>query len=270
MATNTADIDRLLSLINAKDIETLKKEDYDIFQYQGFDPYRLVQALSEMKSAKNISDESFSDDICKMIAIGLIKGNVNEHNLTKMTDAGQKDIKELSERYSIDISKGSGKGKPADVVTFPRVTATFPNIAVRFTKVLGGKEFRGGPFQSYLLPDVMQIQVFPSVIPVELEKNVKEFFLTAALCYSIDQTIQISRMEDVDLQSLVSTQFPYVNLSHNSPLPKTDVRRQTFNQLGLPDKYEEICRVVRIYQDKIDKSMTIISLKEYKQALAIV
>jgi hypothetical protein len=268
MAPTQADIDRILNLINSKDIEILKKEDYEQFQYQGFDPYRLLQALMQMKEGKAISDEAFSDDICKMVAIGLIKGNVTPHNITKMTDAGRKDLKSLMDKYS--IKEGGGKGQAAGVITFPRVVATFPDIAVRFTKVLGGKEFRGGPFQSHELPDVMKVQVFPSVIPMNLERKVKEFFLCASLCYSIDQTIKISQIAKPELKILIPVQQPFINLSHNSPLPKADVRRQTFNQLGLPDKYHMILRVVQVYITEYDKSMVVPSENEYRQALAIV
>jgi len=268
MAPTSADIDRILLLINTKDIETLNKEDYDQFQYQGFDPYRLLQALIQAKEGKSVTDQAFADDICKMVAIGLIKGNVNDHHITKMTDVGQKDLKELMDRYS--VKRGGGRSQPADVITFPRVMATFPDIAVRFTKVLGGKEFRGGPFLSFNLPDVMQVQVFPSVIPIDMDKPVKTFLLTASLCYSVDQTIQISRLENPDLKSLASIQFPFVNLSHNSPLPKADIRKQTFNQLGLPGKYSDILGVVTKYKELIDPAFVIISERDYKQGLAVV
>lgn len=268
MAPTSADVDRILDLINSKDVEALKKEDYDQFQYQGFDPYRLLQSLMQMKDGKGISDQSFSDDVCKMVAIGLIKGNVNDHNITKMSDTGQKDLKEVMGKYSIKM--GGGRGQSAEVITFPRVMATFPHVAVKLTKVLGGKQYRGGPFQSFELPDVMMVQVFPSVIPTDLEKSVKEFFLIASLCYALDQTIQISRIESPDLKSLAATQYPYVNLSHNSPLPKSAMRKQTFNQLGLPDKYQDILGVVLLYKEKVDPKYNEISEREYKQALAVV
>lgn len=268
MAPTSTDIDRILDLINKADIDALKKEEFDQFQYQGFDPYRLLQSLIQMKDGKSISDQMFSDDVCKMVAIGLIKGNVNDHNITKMSDPGQKELKELMERYS--MKRGGGKGQAADVITFPRVMATFPDIAVKLTNVIGGKEYRGGPFQSFVLPTVMLVQVFPSVIPIDLDKKVKEFLLCASLCYSLDQTIQISRLENPDLKTLAATQQPYINLSHNSPLPKSTTRQQTFNQLGMPDKYSSIYTVVMIYKEKVDPTMVIITEREYKQALAVI
>jgi len=268
MAPSTSDVDRILTLINSKDINALSKEDYDIFMYQGFDPYKLLFALIELKESKAIDDKLFSDDVCKMVAIGLIKGNVNEHNKTKMSETGQKDLTTLMSKY--DIKSGGGKGKPAHVITFPRVMATFPDIAVRLTKVLGGKEFRGGPFKSYLLPDCMKIQVFPSVIPDKLEKPVKSFFLTAALCYSVDQTIQISNIDKPNVVDLCATQFPFVNISHTSPLPKQDTRRQVFNQLGLPAEYANLLSVVTEYKSTVDQSVVIPTEDDYKKALAII
>jgi len=266
--SDRAALDRILDLLNQKDVETLKKEDYDQFQYQGFDPYRLIEALVEMKNKNKVSDEAFADDICKMVAIGLIKGNVNDHNMTKMTDGGQGDLKDTMQKYG--IVKGGGKGQGPKTITFPRVMAAFPDIAVRMTKVIGGKDFRGGPMGSTALPEVMKVQVFPAVIPPSLDDKVRKFLLTAALAYSIDQTIQISRLEKPDLKSLSDVQGQFILVSYNSPLPRTETRVQTFNQLGLPDKYNQILSVVTKYKELVDNTTDVVTEKEYKSAIAIV
>jgi len=270
MALNT-DVDRVLQLINAKDIETLKAEEFDQFQYQGFDPIRLLAALVKMKVSKSIDDKVFVDDVMKMVAIGLIKGSVNTHNLTKMTDDGQKSLKELMGKYDIKMGGAGTKGQMAsETLTFPRIMAAFPHIAVKMTKVLGGKDYRGGPLHSYTLPAVMKVSVFPAVIPRKMDEKVKAFLLTASLAYSMDQSVQISRLDKPDLKSLASTQSNFINIGHNSPVPDNDTRRQTFNQLGLPDKYLMIESVVKNYQEKVDNTVLIPTENEYKAALAVV
>jgi hypothetical protein len=268
MSFSKANVDRILTLLNDEDISKLKKEDYDIFQYQGFDPYRLVEALIEVKDKKSINDGDFMKDIQQMVAIGLIKGNVNGHNITKLSPDGKKGIEDIMKKYGILM--GSGKSQPAGTITFPRIMAAFADIAVRMVPIVGGKEFRGGPFRSFLLPEPMMVQVFPAVIPLDLDKKVKVFLLTACLCYSVDQTVTIKRLDKFDVKVLAAEQFKYVNLGHTSTLPRPAVRKQCFNQMGLPAKYSMIKTVVDLYKEQVDDQIDIPSENEYKQALAII
>lgn len=255
MAISRADVDRVLNLISSKDIETLKSEDFEIFQYQGFDPIKLATALLKIKKDKNISDNDFSADVFKMVAIGMIKGSVNEHNKSKMSDAGQASVSSLNERYGIKL--GGGRGQGSSVITYPRVMATFPDIAVRMTKVIGGKEFRGGPLLSTRLPEFMKIQVFPSLIPKNINRDVKSMLMAACLCYSIDQTVQISRMDKPDLKQLASSQGNFVMIGHQSPVPADPVRRTVFIGLAVGGSYKRIVSVLNDYKKLIDDSFTI-------------
>jgi len=268
VAQYKSDIDRILSLINKEDIEALKAEDYDQFQFVGFDPQKLLATLLALKARDKISDESFINDIVQMVGVGLIKGNVNDHNMTKMSDEGQINLKKLMKKYS--IHGGGAESKSSDYVTFPRIVATFPHIAVRFTSTLGAKSYRGGPFMSFGLPDPMQVSVFPSVIPSNLEQKVKSFMLTASLCYSMDQSIQISRLTKPDLKALAAKQSGYIDVSHSSPIPDQDTRKNTFNKLGLPSRYIAILEVVKMYSTLVDASIVIPTEDEYKAALAVV
>jgi hypothetical protein len=255
MATSNVDIERIIALINKGDVEALKAEDYDQFQYQGFNPIKIVQALYKVKKDKSINDSDFVHDVFRMVAIGMIKGSVNDHNITKMSDEGKSQLTSLIAEYG--IKKGGGRGESSSVITFPRVMATFPDIAVRMAKVIGAKEFSGGPMLSTRLPYYLQVQVFPAVIPRHLDKDAKKMLLTASLCYTIDQSTQISNLKDPDLKALASTQSNFTMVGHNSPVPSSEVRMSVFNKLSLSADYDKISSVLQDYKSKIDNSFDI-------------
>jgi len=261
MTASSVDIERIISLINKGDVEALKAEDFDQFQYQGFNPIKIVQALYRVKQEKSVSDSDFVNAIFRMVAIGMIKGSVNDHNITKMSDEGKSQLTSMIAEYG--IKKGGGRGESSSVITFPRVMATFPDIAVRMAKIIGAKEFSGGPMLSTRLPYYLQVQVFPAVIPRSFNKDAKRMLLTASLCYTIDQSTQISNIKDPDLKALASTQGNFTMVGHNSPVPSAEVRLSIFNKLPLSADYNKIVSVLRDYKDKIDPSFEIMDMSEF-------
>jgi len=267
MSFTKAELDSLLSLISKGDITALKSEDFDQFQYQGFDPMRIVQSLLKVKKDENVDDNQFKADVYQMIAIGIIKGSVNDHNLTKMSDAGKVSINNLLKKY--DIQKGGGRGKAASVITFPRVMATFPDIAVRMVSVIGAKEFNGGPMLSSRLPQYMKVQVFPSVIPRNLNVNVKQMLLMANLCYTIDQSTQISQIQDPDLKTLAAKQGNFTVIGHQSPVPNSVTRLSVFKDLHVENDYEIILSVIKDYVEKIDSSFIIPDKASFEREIKV-
>jgi hypothetical protein len=261
MSVSRADIEKIIQIINSGDVESLKSEEFDQFQYQGFDPLKIVQTLYKIKTEKSISDADFMRDIFTMVAIGMIKGNVNDHNMTKMSDEGQKGIQSLEGKYG--LKRGGGKSRPSNEVTYPRVMATFPDISIRMVKVIGPKEFRGGPMVSTRLPSYLQVQVFPAVIPRDLGDNAKRSLLTASLCYTIDQSIQISNIQKPDLKALAQNQLNFTMVGHNSPVPFPDVRKSVFSSLPLSADFNKIESVLKTYKEKIDGTFEIPTREQF-------
>lgn len=263
MSFSKADIDGLLSLISKGDVEALKSEEFDQFQYQGFDPVRIIQSLLKVKQNDSVEDAQFRMDVYHMVAIGIIKGSVNDHNLTKMSDVGKASIDSLIKKYN--IQKGGGRGKSASIITFPRVMATFPDIAVRMTRVIGAKEFNGGPMLSSRLPTYMKVQVFPAVIPRNLGTTVKKMLLKASLCYTIDQSTQISQIKNPDLKQLASVQGNFTAIGHQSPVPNSETRLKLFKSLNIENDYAAIVSVLKDYIEKIEPTYSIPSEELFTQ-----
>lgn len=255
MSFTKAELDSLLSLISKGDVEALKSEEFDQFQYLGFDPMRIVQSLLKVKKDENIDDNQFKTDVFHMIAVALIKGSINDHNINKMSDTGKASINALLKKYGIE--KGGGRGKSASIITFPRVMATFPDIAVRMVAVIGAKEFTGGPMLSHRLPSYMKVQVFPAIIPRNLQSDVKQMLLIANLCYTIDQSTQISQLKDPNLKTLAADQNKFTVIGHQSPVPNSITRLQVFKSLNVDTEYESILAVIRDYIELIDPKYSI-------------
>jgi hypothetical protein len=258
------DVERILTLINNADIRTLKAEDFDIFQYQGFNPMKIVESLLKVKNKKSMSDAELQEDIMKMVAIGQIKGNITEKNKTKMSDEGQTMLNSLQAKY--DIKYGGGKNQPSSVITFPRITATFPDLAVKLAGILGPRDYPGGPFLTSRLPAPMRVQVFPSIVPKSLESKIKTFFLKASLCYSVDQTHAFPSTGKKDPKQLISIQAQFVLLSHNSIVPKEEVRTILFKSLSFTTDYNAIVSVLTDYK-KYDNEYEIPTLGEFTSAI---
>jgi len=268
MAASKSDIEKVIQLINSGDIEALKSEDFEQFQYQGFDPFKIVETLMRVQKDKSISNENLTRDVFSMVAVGMIKGSITPRNKDKMSDAGKAQITELSSKYG--IKEGGGRGQSSGVITFPRMMATFPDIAIRLVNVIGPKEFRGGPLQSTRLPRYMQVQVFPAIIPKDIGQGAKKMLLTASLCYSIDQSIQISRMvisSEDDLKKVSSDQMNYTQIGHSSPVPSPEIRRSVFSKLTVKDDYPTIMTVLQDYKTKVDGSFTILNQSEFNVSI---
>jgi hypothetical protein len=265
MSHSKADLEKVLDLISKHDVEALKASDFDQFQYQGFDPLRVVKMLMDTKKSESISDSEFRDDVVKMVAIGMIKGSVTNRNIVKMSDEGQKGVRALIKKYKLQM--GGAKGKSASVLTFPRIMATFPDLAVRMVSVIGCKSFTG-PMLSNKLPEAMQVQVFPALVPRSMDSTVKKALLTASLCYSIDQSIQISQIKEPELKTLAGSQSNFTMVGHQSPIPSQAVRLAVFNGLNLDSNYKEISEVLLNYKKLVDPEIQIPSEIEFKQALS--
>jgi hypothetical protein len=263
MSYSKADIEKIIQLINEGDVEALKAQEFEQFQYQGFDPLQIANALHKVKVAKSVSDDDFRKDVYTMVAIGIIKGSVNDRNIKKISETGQTELSALITKYGIRM--GGGKGQQASVITFPRVMATFPDIAVRLVAVIGAKEFRGGPFRSSRLPEFMKIQVFPAIIPKDTHLDVKRMLLMASLCYSVDQSIQISQIQKPDIEDLTAKQLNYTNIGFNSPVPADDIRRRVFDKLGILEEYPKVIEVLTDYKQKIDPTFIILNTTQFTE-----
>lgn len=246
--------------INAIDITTFDLERVNIFKYEGFDPLAIAVSLYDKKTEMSLSDSDFANDIVDMIGLGIYKGSVNSHNLKKMSGIGKGRAEDLMKRYDIKSAK-PGSATNSKLVTFPRIMAAFPQYTIQLTIRLGGKDYIGGPMQSYELPDCMKSQVFPSILPIELDKDLKTFLMRASIAYGIDQTVAIANKQSrgKDLFTLFKEQERWTLIAANSSVPPNEDRLNLFRSLKLD--YIAINKVVSVLKGKVPEA-NLISLSE--------
>jgi hypothetical protein len=237
------DSDRILDLLKSLDVVAIGEGLFEKYYYQGFDPKKTVEALARKKTENGVSDVEFGKDVAQIIAIGMLKGSINKDNRQKMSDDGKKALEMLMKKYA--IPEGGGRNRAANVITFPRVVAAFPNVGIKLVDVIGPKDF-SGPFNSSILPPKMRFQGFPAVIPKTLNEDIKKFFLMAALAYSSDMTWTINSEAKKNGESAVARdQWKFVELSNNSVIPDEQERIKVFLSSKVLSKFENTTNVVK-------------------------
>lgn len=240
------DASKLFQVLSSKDLSIFSADEFDKFRFQGFDPNKIAETLLKIKKEKNVPQDVFERDVVVMVGVAVLKGSVTENNLRRISDEGRQSIMDLQKKYN--IVHGGGQGQAATVITYPRVAATFPDVAIRMISLVGARDYPGQPMQSVGLPTFMKQQVFASVIPRQMSGSVQAFLLKAVLCYSVDQTIAIGRIDSPDIVKLLATQGPFVKLAHQSPVAKEDARIALFKSLDWSGAYKMIAQVIAKYQ----------------------
>lgn len=227
--------------IETYDEKQLLTEELKEFEYQGFNPEMILKTLLvNMRKAK-IGKEQFLKDVNVLCALAIIKGSVNDNNLKKMSDKGKARYDELEKRYG--ITRGGGRGKPAEVVTVARIAAAFPGNVI---KLLHSEKVDGRKFISDLrtheLPGVLRHQALAACIPQTMGSEAKNFLLDLVTAFSVDQTKVISKSKE-DLKVLIDRQSQFTLTSHNGQYPSANTRKTIINLYNWGSLYDKILPV---------------------------
>jgi hypothetical protein len=224
--------------IDEYDVTLLDPEVVEAFKYQGFDPSAVLKSLMRSKKANKITQKDFLNDINTLCALAIIKGSITDKNIQKMSDKGKSIYDALEKKYS--ITRGGGKGKPAEVVTVARIAAAFPGKVIQLLQCrkVPGRDFVG-EFQTHKLPGVIKHQALAACIPQSLPDKSKQFLLDLVTAYSVDQTKTISKTKG-DTNELLERQRQFTNVSHNGMFPPEEMRKQIIKQYNWNELFDSI------------------------------
>lgn len=210
-------------LIDEHDVTLLDPEVVEAFKYQGFNPDAILKSLMKSKKTAKIDNSEFLRDITTLCALAVIKGSITDKNIKKMSDKGKTQYDLLEKRYG--ITRGGGRGKPAEVVTVARIAAAFPGKVVQLlqTQKVPGRDFVG-EFQTHKLPGVLKHQALAACVPKDLAERSREFLLDLITVFSVDQTRTISRTKD-SAMDLIDRQKQFTNVSHGGAYPPEPMRK---------------------------------------------
>jgi hypothetical protein len=252
IVVSDSDVKAFIIAANSFSFEKLSVADFDKFLYEGFDPWRILEELTKVKNSKSISDEEMGRDMAFVVGISIITGAPVEDKIkTKMSEEGQRIVKDLAVKWGINW--GGGKGKGARFVNFPRIALALPIVTIKIINIIGPKEFPN-EMSSQRLPKCMQHPCFPSIIPNSLHADVKRMLLNASLCYGIDMSISLQNIEKPDPSAVASKQKPYIRSSNSSRIPEESDRRVFFKILNLKTEYPIIKEVLDVYIAKVDSA----------------
>jgi len=136
----TAEIDALIQQSVEIDIMQVDILMFSIFEFQGFDPFAIIKKLIFLKNQYGLTDEDLKVDIMYMIAANIYMGNLSGKALARRSNEGREVNDELVARYQIQVGT-TGTGIPSDVITYPRVSGSFPVVSCRMARRLPTKDF---------------------------------------------------------------------------------------------------------------------------------
>lgn len=225
--------------IDSADVSGLDQDALRIFEYQGFDPKKILISLMKAKKRNGVADDAFKADILTLCAISIIKGSINNNNIKKISEEGQQVISRLETTYG--IKRGSGRKEKPEIITISRIGATFPGKIIQLICAgkVQGRTFIG-PFSSSSLPNFMRHQAFAAVIPRMLKQKTRDFLLSLVTAFSVDQSIQINpnKKEKMEPSSVFASQMNFVIVTHNSQYPPEHTKLAIFKTLNI--NYEEL------------------------------
>jgi len=234
-----SDHNAIANLVNDMEIGDVS-EFISMFMYQGFNPEMVHAHFAHIKHKKAISNEHFIADLRSLVIVGVMMGNYNDHNAGKISESGKSSADSLYVKY--ELHKGAvGVNKKA--VTLPRILAAFPVVTIRITLKCSPRNYNG-VFGANALPHAMKTQVFPSVIPHTLNREITTVLLLASACYTTEQTITISNLKTNPVE-VIKDQMKYTEVSFNSSVPSERERQAIFKTLHL--QHDSIASVVQQY-----------------------
>jgi hypothetical protein len=241
-----AELDTMWSNIDSNDLSGVDLLGLADFDYIGFNADLLLKEFVKRGKQANRSTKEILSDLTCLAALAHKKGSITEKNYPKMNKAGQTKYDELAARYG--IVKGGGKGKGPEVITVSRIGPTVPGRIIRLIQAghLAAKKFNG-PLKSSSMPDIIQTQAFPVIIPNKLEQEAKDFLIGLCVAYSSDQSYIISERKK-KIEDAVGDQRNFIELSMSTSHPTESMRIEMFKTISWTSFYDKSITCANAYQ----------------------
>lgn len=272
------DVNKAVELVEGIDVKDLNPMTFSIFDFIGFDPFAIISVIKIICDHYKDPEKVMLSDIRFCIAACLYMGNIQAKALTKRSTEGRTKIEYLAQKYQMEVGS-TGTGMTAETVTFPRVAASFPVLAIKMAYKIPPKAVNL-EFQSTLVPSFMRLTPFASLCSSKLEGKARLFLMEACNAHSSDMSIayekgrlkQAKKEIKYDPVQLASDQWGFVTIASESPVPEEAVKKTMLLALDIPSHYENLEKVVRNYRAMMSKQdpekIEIISRKELENSIS--
>jgi len=230
-SVTTDEVDKVFSDLDSESsVSSFDSTGVEGFDYIGFNPKIIMQALIASGKAKGRSKDEMVKDMGVLAGIAHKKGSITQTNYAKLQAAGKVVYDNLAGIYSIKM--GGSKGLGPDVVTIGRIGPTMPARILQML-ILGKVTARKypGACKSSTLPDVLCSQALAPCIPTSLESTFRDLILAICEAYSIDQSCTIAKGKKPKPEDIWQDQKQFVYTSFSSNYPSEETRIRVFKML---------------------------------------
>lgn len=233
--------------------DKISRMEFSIFEFVGFDPKIVVKVLRAFQSHYKDTNENLLSDIRFSIAAVIYMGNVQQKSFSRRALQGQTKINYLAQKYGIRTGT-QGAGLPAEALTFPRICAAFPVLAVRMAVEMPPNAVSIA-FQGSSVPACMRLVPFCSLLGQQLEDDIRIFLMKATNAYSADMALAYDRgaakkqkrESKLKPTEAASDQWSFIEIAANSAVPDDASKKSMLAELNLTRYYEKIAAVVEQY-----------------------
>lgn len=273
-AVTDASINSIISKTVEVAISSISLTIFMIFEYQGFDPDAIIRKLIFLKDHYKMTEEDLKTDIMYMIAANIYMGNMSGKALARRSQQGRDMIDDLTSKYEIKIGT-TGTGLSSDVLTFPRVSGSFPVLSAKMASVLPVGEYVGKPFKSSSLPKYMRINAFAALCGSGLAERSRVFLLKAVASFSCDQSIVYEEGRrkklklkgndlNVDPKDIAADQWTYIWASSESKMPAPEVKKKALIDFNVMKEYPKLQPIVENYNKIMDDPTGVPTQSEFE------
>jgi hypothetical protein len=258
-AAEKAGLDGVIKTVEAIEGDDLKPMNYSIFDFIGFDPFAIIAVIKIICDHYKDPETVMLSDIRFAIAACLYMGNIQGKAFTKRAKEGRAKIEYLAKKYNMMMGTTSS-GLAAEVVTFPRVAASFPVLAIKMADKVNPKAVNL-EFMSGEIPGYMRLTPFASLCSPLMETELRTFLLEACNAHSADMSIayEKGRLKKAkkeikyDIVQLASDQWNFTEVASSSPVPTEDSKKSLLTKLNVSNDLESLIPVVQNYRAIMQK-----------------
>jgi hypothetical protein len=265
-----------------KKVEDIPEDDisamnYGIFDFIGFNPLTIIAVIKIIADHYSDPEKVMLSDVRFCVAACLYMGNIQSKAMSKRSAEGRAKLEFLAQKYGIMMGT-TMSGQSAETLTFPRVAASYPVLAIRMAKSIPPKAVNL-EFKSGLIPGYMRLTPFASLCSPLMKEEARVFMMEACNAHGSDMAIayEKGRLKKAkkeikyDVQSLANDQWSFVEIASASPVPEEGSKKNLLSKLNVVADYKNLAEVVinyrAIMQKKKTEEISVMSQKEFEEQL---
>jgi hypothetical protein len=265
------DIEKLVKRMNRSEINSVVKiaeqipddligpMEFSIFDFIGFDPFSIIAVIKIVIDHYKEPEEILLSDVRYCIAACLYMGNIQDKALTKRAAEGREKISYLANKYQMSLGS-TGSGMSAETVTFPRVAASFPVMAIRMASKISPKA-TNLEFLSGKVPNYMRLSPFASLCSPKMGKELRQVLMECCNAHGADMAITYEKGRQKKLHKeirydaiqLSNDQWGFVEIASSSPVPEEESKISLLSSLNIAKDLDDIIAVSKNYRSIMGK-----------------